>query len=55
MESEFFRYPEKCADKVDKPKPCSICSKVKLCCDAGGYSAVNTKCGDVSVYLSSEN
>ncbi|WP_417440857.1 CbrC family protein [Idiomarina sp.] len=41
MEFEFFRYPEKFAYKVDKPKPCSVCGKVDLCFDVGGYAGIN--------------
>jgi uncharacterized protein CbrC (UPF0167 family) len=41
MEFEFFKEPEKFAFKVDEPKSCSICGKVELCFDAGGYSGIN--------------
>lgn len=41
MEFEYFKYPEKFAFLTDGAMPCSICSEVSICFDAGGYSGLN--------------
>ncbi|WP_179952022.1 CbrC family protein [Marinicella rhabdoformis] len=41
MEFRYFRDPEGFAFLVDSPQPCSVCSKVGVWFDTGGYAGIN--------------
>jgi uncharacterized protein CbrC (UPF0167 family) len=40
MNFEYFRYPEKFSFMTENPESCSVCSEIKKCFDAAGYSGV---------------
>ncbi|WP_159084247.1 CbrC family protein [Saccharobesus litoralis] len=42
MEFKYFKNPDKFAFLTSEPEACSVCGKLEVCFDAGGYSGINS-------------